>query len=194
MCSMPYLSPSFRFFIANSTFLLFFCMVMGLSLVCALACGRNLSRSVPTNYILTFFFTLCMGYVASYVCAVVDDPQIVFSAAFMTAGIVIALTIYAMTTKSDFTICGGMLFVVLASFIILGLFSFLFGPGMKLVFCSFGVILFGIYLVADTQMIIGGKRFELDKDEYIFGSIMLYMDIINIFLYLLQFLALGGGE
>ena len=40
-------------------------------------------------------------------------------------------------------------------------------------------------------MIIGGKgrRFQLSEDDYIMASVELYMDIINLFLYLLKILA-----
>ena len=49
----------------------------------------------------------------------------------------------------------------------------------------FGVIIFGIYLVIDTQMVVGGKRLELSMDDYVVGALILYIDIIQIFLYIL---------
>ena len=58
-------------------------------------------------------------------------------------------------------------------------------------------MLFAAYLVYDTQIIVGGKKRELDIDEYIFGnliiiynlaSLMLYLDIINMFIYILDLL------
>jgi hypothetical protein len=45
---------------------------------------------------------------------------------------------------------------------------------------------FGIYLVIDTQLIIGGRRLAISMDDYVVGALILYMDIIQIFLYLLQ--------
>lgn len=56
---------------------------------------------------------------------------------------------------------------------------------ITLVISSIGVILFGIYLIYDTQLVMGGKRVQLGIDDYIIGSIMLYVDIVNIFLELL---------
>jgi FtsH-binding integral membrane protein len=141
-----------------------------------------------------FIFTFCESYVVAYCCAAVRDPKLVLSAAFMTAGIVVALTLYAMTTKRDFTVMGGMMFVIGAAFIMFGLFGFLFGPTVRLIYCLIGVVLFGAYLVFDTQLILGGKRYAMDKDDYIFGAVILYLDIINIFLYLLQILAALGGD
>ena len=55
-----------------------------------------------------------------------------------------------------------------------------------MVICTLGVFLFGVYLIVDTQMIIGGKRYELTLDDYIVGALVLYLDIIMIFIYLLQ--------
>lgn len=69
----------------------------------------------------------------------------------MTAGIVIALTIYAMTTKTDFTVCGGLMFVLGAALLLFGIFSYFFGPTFRLVCCVFGVVVFGLYLIVDTQ-------------------------------------------
>jgi FtsH-binding integral membrane protein len=124
--------------------------------------------------------------VVAYICAAVNNPRIVVSAAFMTATLVLSLTVYAYFTNTDFTVMGGLAFILLGLFIILGLFSFLFGPKLYLVYCFVGVLLFGFYLIIDTQMIIGNNNYELDKDDYIMGAMILYLDIINMFLYLLQ--------
>jgi FtsH-binding integral membrane protein len=47
------------------------------------------------------------------------------------------------------------------------------------------MIAYGIYLVVDMQMIIGGKHGEISLDDYIGGSIIIYTDIVRIFLWLL---------
>lgn len=49
-------------------------------------------------------------------------------------------------------------------------------------------MLFGIYLIIDTQMILGGKTIELSIDDYALAAMLLYIDIIQIFLYILQLL------
>lgn len=49
------------------------------------------------------------------------------------------------------------------------------------------VLLFTMYLVWDTQMIIGGNHEnKFDVDEYVLAALQIYMDIINIFINLLQ--------
>ena len=48
------------------------------------------------------------------------------------------------------------------------------------------VILSLQYLVFDTQLMLGGKhRYALSPEEYIFASLNLYLDIINMFLFIL---------
>ena len=98
---------------------------------------------------------------------------------------VLGLTVYAFVAKRDFTIMGGIAFCILAVFVIAGLFTYWFGPTLRLVYCVCGVLLFVLYLVIDTQMIAGGKTYELSQEDYILGAIILYIDIVNIFIYVL---------
>jgi FtsH-binding integral membrane protein len=48
--------------------------------------------------------------------------------------------------------------------------------------------IYSVYIIVDTQMIMGGKNKELTLDDYILGSVILYTDIISLFLKLLQIL------
>jgi len=43
------------------------------------------------------------------------------------------------------------------------------------------------FLVFDTQMVVGGKhrRYQLSPEEYIYGALQLYVDIVNLFILLL---------
>lgn len=74
--------------------------------------------------------------------------------------------------------------------LMLGIFSiFMWSPFLDNLYCCLGVIVFGIYLVIDTQMIIGGRRLELSMDDHVVAALILYIDIIQIFLYLLELLS-----
>jgi FtsH-binding integral membrane protein len=48
--------------------------------------------------------------------------------------------------------------------------------------------IYSIYLIIDTQLILGGKNAELTMDNYVLGAVLLYIDIIQIFLQLLRIL------
>ncbi len=115
------------------------------------------------------------------------DPRYAY---FFILAIVLALTVYAIFTPSDFTIKWGIIIVILVAMLMLGIFSlFIWSPFLDNLYCSLGVLVFGIYLVIDTQMIIGGKRLEISMDDYVVGALILYLDIIQIFLYLLEILS-----
>ena len=161
-------------------------LVMYIFSICALTCC-GFDKTVPTNYILLAIFTGCVSYIVSLT-TIRYDPIIVFEAAFLTASITIAITVYAITTKTDFTIFGPVMFIIGFLFAAFGLLSFMFGPEMRLVYACIGVLLFSFYLLMDTQMIIGGKnrKYKIDADSYILASVALYLDIINIFLYILE--------
>lgn len=57
---------------------------------------------------------------------------------------------------------------------------------MTLVYASLGALVFSVYLVYDTQLMMGGNhKYSISPEEYIFAALNLYLDIINIFLYIL---------
>jgi FtsH-binding integral membrane protein len=95
-------------------------------------------------------FTASEAYSVAFTCAAVDNPRVVLEAAFLTAGIVVALTFYAILSKKDFTVMGGLAFILCAALIIFGLFSFWFGRTLQLIYCTIAVCIFGLYLIIDT--------------------------------------------
>jgi FtsH-binding integral membrane protein len=48
------------------------------------------------------------------------------------------------------------------------------------------VVLLGLFLIHDTQLIVGKGKWRLGLDDYIIGALIIYVDIITIFLYLLM--------
>jgi FtsH-binding integral membrane protein len=56
------------------------------------------------------------------------------------------------------------------------------------------VQIFSMYLVYDTQIIVGGehKSYQFDMDDYVLAALVIYLDIINLFILLLQLL--NGGR
>lgn len=83
---------------------------------------------------------------------------------------------------------GGILFVALILLFLFGLIAMFFpGKTMTLVYSSCGALLFSIYLIYDTQMMMGGNhKHSISPEEYVFAALTLYLDIINIFLYILS--------
>lgn len=162
----------------------------------ALICCRGLSRSVPTNYILLFIFTLSEAYLVAFIAAHYE-PEVVLAAAFSTAGLTAAISVYAWTTKSDFTVCGPLFLILGFTLCMTTIWILIFGlitgnyHTAHMIICGICVILFSFYLLFDTQLIMGGKRYAIEIDDYILGAVILYTDIITIFLYLLK---IFGGK
>jgi protein lifeguard len=129
--------------------------ILLIATICALVCCR-LDQKVPINYILLFTFTVCESFCVASVCQN-TNPKVVLEAASLTTGMVFAITLYAMFTKTDFTIFGPLLFIGLMVFSIAGFFMAIFGFKMGLLWSTIGVIIFSFYLLYDTQLILGGK-------------------------------------
>ena len=103
-------SESYRNFVENN-FAVYVLSIIGyIACIIALVCCRSLGRKVPTNYILLTILTVCMAYMTTMT-TIYYPAELLIYAALLTALMVSALTLYACTTKSDFTMMGGMLFV-----------------------------------------------------------------------------------
>jgi len=166
-------------------------LLIGLVLFITIACCKKPARTYPINYILLLIFTLCWGYMVAGTCSWYD-PTYVFVAAALTAVSVVGLTIFSATCMSDklFTVClmaaVCLLFCLFPAMLMMWIFPTYW---LYCLICGGCVILSSIYIVIDTQMIMK----DLSTDEYIFGALILYIDIINMFLWLLSLFAGGGG-
>lgn len=67
--------------------------------------------------------------------------------------------------------------------------SFPLGSASVAIYGGLGALIFSAYLVYDTDNLI--KRFTYD--EYIWASVVLYLDILNLFISLLQLLRSSDG-
>lgn len=169
----------------------------GVSLACiiTLACCSGVRRNYPVNLVFLGIFTVCegllLGTISSYY-----DVDAVLIAVGTTAGVSLGLTIFALQTKIDFTACWGILLTVLIVFIISTLlFSLLPHSKWKMIGIGIGgALIFSCYLVYDTQLMMGGSHsYSLSPEEYIFAALNIYLDIVNLFLYILLIFA-GGRD
>lgn len=49
-------------------------------------------------------------------------------------------------------------------------------------------VIYSVYLLIDTQKVLGGRHKQLQLDDYILGATIIYVDIISLFLKLLRLL------
>ena len=92
---------------------------------------------------------------------------------------------------------GGILVCILFGLMIFGI-VMIFVPQNKylqMVYGGVGALLFSMYLVYDTQMMMGGDhKYSISPEEYVFASLALYLDIINIFLFVLRLVGLAKSN
>jgi len=165
------------------------CMIVSLVAVISVSCCfKSIARKVPYNYAFLLLVTVCEAVMVGFVCAMYKADSVLF-ALLQTAGIFFGLTLYACTTKSDFTGCGPYLATAMWGLLLTSIMAF-FLPGdpLRYMISGFGAILFSFYIVYDTQMICGGKHKvgAYGVDDYVFAALNIYLDIINLFLYLLE--------
>ena len=86
----------------------------------------------------------------------VQAPVIVVEAASLTLAIVVAITIYAAKTKTDFTVCGPVIFIISLIFLVVSIFVLIFGPRLNFVLTAIGAFFSSFYLIYDTQLILSG--------------------------------------
>lgn len=171
--------------------ILIIALVLSFVLLIALSCCGSVRRTAPMNYICLFSFTIVFSFLIG-VSAAHYNAQEVLLAMGMTAAITIGLTLFAFQTKIDFTVCGGGLLALLIVLLIGGIFAAFFPSKiMNTAIAGFGAFLMSLYIVFDTQLMIGGNHtYSISPEEYVFAALNLYLDIVNLFLYILRLI--GG--
>ena len=113
---------------------------------------------------------------------------------FVTAGTFGAMSLWGYTTKRDLTGMGNFLFMGLIGILIAMVANFFFkSPAIDFVVSVLGVLIFTGLTAWDTQKIkntyyaVGGDVAVAGKAA-IMGALALYLDFLNIFLFLLRFL------
>ena len=141
-------------------------------------------RSYPVNYVILFMFTICESYLVTYVC-LFYQPTSILMAWGLTASIFMILSGYVLVTGKDFSFLGAGLFACLWILIIGGLIQVIWLPDdqfLNTVMAVFGAMIACGYILYDTSDIL--KR--LDPDEFVYACMSLYLDIIMLFLRLLE--------
>ncbi|OMJ80420.1 hypothetical protein SteCoe_19323 [Stentor coeruleus] len=161
------------------------CIIFALIFGYFILVKREMLKKYPQNYVCLYLFTIIISYPIAYYSSRHSFIGVA-SSLFVTLGITGALAVAAYFTKGKFTLIRGFAVGLTSgcSFFALSL-SFSF---TNIVAVSIGmafVFIFTIYIVWDLQMICGGRYHELTYDDYALGALLLYIDIIALFLYLM---------
>lgn len=159
-------------------------LVMGIS-----GAIRTLSYSVAG--FLFFIYSALMGLTLSSIFLVYTSESI-STVFFITAGTFGAVSIYGYFTKADLTKMGSILFMALIGLIIASVVNiFLQNPTLYWILSYAGVLIFVGLTAYDTQKLknlVYSSNADSDTINKlaILGALTLYLDFINLFLYLLR--------
>ena len=161
-------------------------IVTSISLLIGLFCFK---AKYPLNLAMLFAFTCVMSYTIGMVTtayAAAGMQHIVIEAFAITSLVFVALTVFTIWSKIDFSFLGLILPLLLFTLIIWGFFGmFAFQSfAFQQVYALGGTVIFSLYVLYDTWMITQ----VLSYDDYVLGAVNLYLDFINLFLFILQLL------
>ena len=147
--------------------------------------------SLTTATLLFIIYSVLNGAVLSSV-FVIYEPMVIAKVFFITAGTFGAMAFYGYSTKRDLSSIGKILFMALIGLIIATVVNiFLKSPGFDYILSYIGVAIFVGLTAWDSQKIKQMLLMQPDMSEgaqklALLGSLTLYLDFINLFLYLLR--------
>lgn len=149
----------------------------------------------PTNFFLLVLFTALMAFPVGGACYQMNatgQGDAILTALGLTAVVFFAITAYVSCTKFSNTtmfFLQAFLFSVLQINILLGFFALIFNWPLGIwMYNVLGVVIFSGYILFDTWLILQVPMEKVDTGVAIHGAVRLYLDILNLFLHLLQLL------
>lgn len=180
--------PALQGAVLQHPFITFLCMFAPLFMV------MRDPRTFPKNVILTFLFTFIEGiYIAPFLFfAETRSPGVVGQAGLLTFTAFGALSLYAVYSRRDFSAWGSFFFVGLIVLLVTSLLNgFFFHSSVAGLWISAGgVLVFSGLLVFDTWRLL--RSGQLGPDDYALASVNIYLDLLNMFMFILSLL--GGNR
>ena len=149
--------------------------------------------SMATATLLFLLYSFCLGITLSTIFLVYTQTSI-FATFFVTAGMFGAMAIYGYVTKADLTSIGSIGYMAVIGLIIGGLVNlFLKSQAFDYVLSAVGVLVFTLLTAYDVQKIkLLMQERVADRETMakvsLMGALILYLDFVNLFLYLLRFI------
>lgn len=166
--------------LTNNSFFLIVLFQLGLVVVLSFFITRIHPVLATGLFIL---YSISTGVVLSLVLLAYTQASVV-SAFVTTAGVFGLSSFYAVTTKRNLNSWGGYLFMGLIGLILSTVINFFIGSGpMDFTISIIGVVLFIGLTAYDTQKIITNRSYA---SYPVLGAFILYLDFINMFLYILR--------
>ena len=153
--------------------------------------SRILSLSFVTASLMFVIYSIMNGVFFSFILLAYTEQSIA-TTFLITAGTFGAMSLFGFVTKRDLSAMGRILFMLLIGLIIATVVNiFMKAEGLTLILNYAGVVIFVGLTAYDTQSIKQMLQEHGDKEGAekiaLLGSLSLYLDFINLFIYLLRF-------
>lgn len=185
-------SANFWYFLAENPSIIWIALFAQLGLVVWMSAGlMRMSMTMAT--MLFILYSVLMGVTMSSIFMVYTMSSIA-SVFFITASMFLTMSILGYVTRLDLTKLGSLLFMALIGLLIASVVNIFLGSEMLYWIVSYaGVIIFTGLAAFDTQKIKQmfiqyGAADEMGNKIALFGALTLYLDFINLFLFLLRIL------
>lgn len=183
-------SPGLLMALATNRILFFGLIIAEFALVIGISGAIN-RLSLATATLMFVLYSVINGATLSLI-FVIYTMSSISSVFFITAGTFAVMALIGYTTKTDLSSMGKLLFMALIGIIIASVVNiFLKSTGLELIVSYVGVLVFVGLTAYDTQKI---KRMLLEVGDTgetaqkiaLLGALSLYLDFVNLFLYLLR--------
>ncbi|WP_272960602.1 Bax inhibitor-1/YccA family protein [Barnesiella viscericola] len=169
---------------------IFFGLIIAELAVVFVVSGMLHKISSTTAVLLFYLYAILNGVVFSSIFVVYELGSIAYTF-FITAGVFGAMTVYGLVTKNDMTKFGSYCMMALFGLIIATVVNiFVASSTLDWIISLGGVALFIGLTAWDTQK-IKNAAYEVEPSQMgklaTIGALSLYLDFINLFLYLLRF-------
>ena len=182
----------FKFLFGNGP-IPFYAMVIG-TFVLVVVLSRNIMTMSITGAVGGFIAYSALNGLTLSVIFLAYTSSAIYQAFFTAAGMFAVMSLWAVSTKRDLSSWGHYLFMGLVGLIITGVVGiFIRSEAFQLLYSAVGVVLFTALTAYDTQRI---KQMsdqlsqEVGETNYvrlsILGALKLYLDFLNMFLFLLR--------
>ena len=153
--------------------------------------SRIMSLSFVTASLMFVIYSIMNGVFFSFILLAYTEQSIA-TTFLITAGTFGAMSLFGFVTKRDLSAMGRILFMLLIGLIIATVVNiFMKAEGLTLILNYAGVVIFVGLTAYDTQSIRQMLQEHGDKEGAekiaLLGSLSLYLDFINLFIYLLRF-------
>ena len=177
---------------------LYFLLTIGELVLVFTLSARVQNMSVDGARAAFFGYALLNGMVLSYYFLMFSVGTLVM--AFLATAVYFGLmAAYGTTTHKDLTGWGPRLMMALLAMIVTSLVGLLFGFGFgsSILYCGIGLVVFMLLTAYDTQKLRQMYAYyaadsEMAEKASIYGALTLYLDFINIFLYVVRLLGLNS--